>query len=377
MYAFVMQACSLSSECKRKLHDIDITCERPFPWGKAKRQRKSCFDHNHYALSESCLDGFFEVYSKCKTTSQDGVSDDVLMVTMGGGQPDEPNNANLDKVVTQFKNQKPKLQKPRIGTIELTEQDALRRQGRPKALFTAMPDDNIVFTMERPGPIATNQFQFLQGSASYNKWRVPGIQFAQLPKAQLSDLHHYFISDAGEIPLRDDGNVADANADQLSLREDEVIPFPREHSYLLRKEAIQVFGVGCVIIYYAGSGESCKAVLVSNIRAIVICESVAQRSWIQENLRNFVKVQRLVSADSRTPQKPKELVKWEEDAAKKKASAIVAAPQNSTLVGFRPDVLRTETVATPNLIVAPEPTAEAKPVIKPPTLLAGFGAGKL
>jgi len=47
------------------------------------------------------------------------------------------------------------------------------------------------------------------------------------------------------------------------------------------------------------------------------------------------------------------------------------------LVGLRPDVLRTETVAMPNLIVAPEPTAEAKPVIKPPTLLAGFGAGKL
>ena len=48
----------------------------------------------------------------------------------------------------------------------------------------------------------------------------------------------------------------DPNADELSLKEEEVIPFPREYNQLLMRELLNVFSIGCVIIMHPGAGES-------------------------------------------------------------------------------------------------------------------------
>ena len=377
-----VKMCSLADERKRKLFDCDFNCSKPFPWDAAKRQKKSCFEANHYVFARDCLEGLTEVYSKVKTVDDNGVSDDVIFIVMQGGQPDEPMNHNLDAVVKQLKAVQPRLQKPRIGTIELQHVDSLRRQGRPKGLFSSSPDDNVVFTREKPGQIAVNNFQTLKADATQNKWPVTAIPFAQLSKATHQESKLFFGMDVPEIDLRDDGMGPDANADQLSLQEAIVIPFPREHSYLLKREAIQVFGVSVVVIYYAGAGESCKAVLTTNSRAIVVCESQRHKDWLIDNLTQFVKVQRLASVDPNAlPKKPDELILWEKENVYKPSNTTPMTVANlPAMAGMRAEVPSfvsvANVVAVPASTSGPSPSA-ATPIVKTPTLLSGFGAGKL
>ena len=66
-------------------------------------------------MEDDCLADFFEVYEKTKTVGDDSISSDVLLITMPGGQPDEPSNPNLDIVIKQLKAHTPKLQKPKIA----------------------------------------------------------------------------------------------------------------------------------------------------------------------------------------------------------------------------------------------------------------------
>ena len=53
----------------------------------------------------------------------------------------------------------------------------------------------------------------------------------------------------------DPGTMHDANADELALKDDEIIPFPHEHTYILGKELINDFEVGSVVAFQIGSGE--------------------------------------------------------------------------------------------------------------------------
>ena len=77
----------------------------------------------------------------------------------------------------------------------------------------------------------------------------------------------------------------DANADELALKCDEVIPSPHEHSHVLTKEMINVFDVGTVVVFQPGSGEVLKGVLMANGRGIAVCKSRAHKTWVMKNKR--------------------------------------------------------------------------------------------
>ena len=173
-----------------------------------------------------------------------------------------------------------------------------------------------------------------------------------------------------------------------------MIPFPLEHSYLLKKEAIQVFGADLVIIYWVGSGETCKAVLTSNTRGIAICETQAHKNWVMENLSTFVKVQRLVNFDTNVVlKKPHELIDWEKKTALNitkhilNPTSIVTPPAMAGMRAETPGAASVASIVPGAASVAQVPgdasapggaaVVSAVPAVKPPTLLSGFGAGKL
>jgi hypothetical protein len=174
----------------------------------------------------------------------------------------------------------------------------------------------------------------------------------------------------GSSPASTDADqMLDANADELTLKADEVIPFPREHSYLLHKEFINVFDVGCVIALNPGSGEVLKAILTSNVRGVAACKTTFHKKWLMNNLHEFTKIQRLVTLDGKLPPKPSEVLAWENDNSQAKPIHVFQQPPPPTLIGAPPSAA----VAQGNLEVVAFPMLQAA---KPPTMLAGFGAGK-
>ena len=244
----------MSREGKRKLYHFDFAVRDEFNWPKAKRQKKSCFSYQHTSIENEDLDGMFETYSKTKRVIE-GVSDDVLVCIVPGPLADDPENPNLSAVVKNFKKLTPKQQKPRIGRIDVVQQDAMRSCRFAHSFNASRGEDNLVFTTERKGNIAMNAFAYLPGDLWYNRWTVTGIAFAQLAKSTAAEASDIFAGQNPPTEHQDTDTMHDANADELALKDDEIIPFPHEHTYMLGKELINVFEVGSVVAFQIGSGE--------------------------------------------------------------------------------------------------------------------------
>jgi len=110
-----------------------------------------------------------------------------------------------------------------------------------------------------------------------------------------------------------------------------------------------------------------KAVLSSNARGIAVCKSKAHKSWVMKNLEQFVAVHRLVNYDH-MPTKPPEVTAWEEKHR--------SASATSSTTYFPPAAPALSIVQT--AILSPEPAIRNSSRSLPsPSLLAGFGGGKL
>ena len=200
------------------------------------------------------MDGMFQTYNKTRRVIE-SVSDDVLVCIVPGPLADDPENPNLSAVVRNFKKFTPKNQKPRIGRIDVVQQDALRSCRSANSFNASRGEDNLVFTTERKGNIAINACAHLPGDLWYNRWTVTGIAFAQLAKSTSAEAIEIF---AGQNPPPENqttNTMHDANADELAMKDDEIIPFPHEHTYILGKELIDVFDAGLMVAFQIGSGE--------------------------------------------------------------------------------------------------------------------------
>ena len=213
-----------------------------------------------------------------------------------------------------------------------------------------------------------NAFATLPGELWYNRWAVSGIAFAQLRKATIQENKEIFAGGNPPPSSIDTDAMYDANADELALKCDEVIPFPHEHSHALTKEMINVFDVGTVVAFQVGSGVVLKGVLMANGRGIAVCKSRAHKTWVMKNMDDFVAVHRLVTYPD-MPKKPQALVRWEET---RKTGGV--APQQPPAPKPPPPP------ALSGPIIPSVPTVSSgivKPQLPQPGLLAGFGGGKL
>ena len=110
---------------------------------------------------------------------------------------DDPENPNLSAVVKNLRRLVPKQQKPRIGRIDVNQQDAMRSCRSAHTFNASRGEDNLVFTTERKGNMAHNAFAYLPGELFYNRWPVSGITFAQLAKCTSAEASEIF---AGQEP---------------------------------------------------------------------------------------------------------------------------------------------------------------------------------
>lgn len=96
-------------------------------------------------------------------------------------------------------------------------------------------------------------------------------------------------------------------ADELSLGDDEVIPFPNELHMAFGQEMMNVFDTEVLIIVNPGTGQIIKGVLALHRWAICVCKTVAQKNLVQSELLKWVKTMHLVSFADK-PTKPADVV---------------------------------------------------------------------
>ena len=141
--------CSLAKErTKRKAFYQDLLTYGTVDHEKCKKQKKSVFSCTHTASLETQPDHLLEIYSKCRSVDDDGVSDDLLMFALQGPPPDEPENKPVASLVKKLKGLVPKHQKAKIGTIDTIQTDVLRRF-KYKSFFNGKSQDFVVFTQEK------------------------------------------------------------------------------------------------------------------------------------------------------------------------------------------------------------------------------------
>ena len=180
----------------------------------------------------------------------------------------------------------------------------------------------------------------------------------------------------------------DATPHELSLGDDEVIAFPKEIAYEFAREVINVFAIDTFVALHGASGESMKAVLLSNTRGICIALNQHHKAFILANLIDFVKMHHLVTIPKNAIPKPDECIAWEKRCATPTTPATKANPP-------QPGVLRgaigVENVTTPTpkvdkadpnmppeaASVVASGSGQPKVTVNPANAMIRFGAGKL
>ena len=82
----------------------------------------------------------------------------------------------------------------------------------------------------------------------------------------------------------------------------------------LTQEFIRIFGIELAIICKVGSGISLQGCIERNIRAIGFCKTKEHRTFVFDNLVQWVKSLRLVLVES-APKKPFEIIDFERNMA--------------------------------------------------------------
>ena len=129
---------------------------------------------------------------------------------------------------------------------------------------------------------------------------------------------------------------------------------------------------------HPGAGESVKAAVSANARAVIICKTQAHKDMVARNVADFVKVHRIVSIEGSLPAKPAQLVQWEASHRVSMANSTMPSlekPPAPAMIGAPPVVpIPAPTVVAP---LAPVSAPAPVPKVNPPSMLAGFGVGKL
>lgn len=346
-----VKACSLANERKRKAFVIDGHVKEFVDMERVKRKRCSIFSHMTAKIKEETYAACFEVYLKCRTCADSGSSSDMIIALLPSPAVDEPVDQNLVTCVNQMKGLIPKHQKPKVGVVEVRPEEIGKRL-RTANPFQHRNRDSIVFTCEDK-QMSCNPMKFLDnGSLTFNKWPVPATPFDQLPRLA-SDLYDKMLATPCPPDMME---LCDDEYEETPVEaslENAVIPFPKEHSYKLAQEFINVFGVDVLVDMQPGSGEKLKAALLSNIRCVAIAASGAQKKFVIDNLTKFVESQRLVTSYN-SPAKPPACLAYERARS---SSSQVGTPSPCP-----------SNVCPSNVGLLPTPAQ---------TGLASFGAGKL
>ena len=233
-------------------------------------------------------------------------------------------------------------------------------------------------------------------NAYFNKWPVHAIPFENMRKLSPEKYRQVVGEEAADMPLEMNMEDAlEATPHELSLKDDEVIAFPKEIAYEFAREVINVFAIDTFVALHGASGESMKAVLLSNTRGICITTNQHHKAFIMANLIEFVKMHHLVTIPKNAIPKPDECIAWEnQQAARVRKTSTTTEPATKANPP-QPGVLRGATSAP--LVTSPTPTVDktvsnmppenasvvasgsgqTKVTVNPGNAIVKFGAGKL
>ena len=207
---------------------------------------------------------------------------------------------------------------------------------------------------------------YCEGDTYFNRWRVKAPPFQQLPRYAEDAGDKLWCDPSKQVRFLNDEDVPheEAMADEASIKQGEIVPFPHEISMQLAQEFIRVFGIELAIIFKVGSGMSLQGCIERNIRAIGFCETKEHRTFVFDNLVEWVKSQRLVPAES-APKKPAEIIEFERNMAAPKET-----PKKPVEVESSPDALARVPTATTATVVPGAAPIVAKKV----ATTRGFGS---
>ena len=198
---------------------------------------------------------------------------------------------------------------------------------------------------------------YCEGDTFFNRWRVKVPPFQQLPRCAEDAGDKLWRDPSKQVRFLNDEDVPheEAMADEASIKQGEIVPFPHEISMQLAQEFIRIFGIELAIIFKVGSGMSLQGCIERNIRAIGFCETKEHRTFVFDNLVQWVKSQRLVLAES-APKKTLEIIEFERNMTAPKET-----PRKPLEVVPLPDsVVTVPTATTPTVVPGAAPIVAKK-----------------
>jgi len=185
------------------------------------------------------------------------------------------------------------------------------------------------------------------------------------------------LADRAQLVEDADVPLLDMTADEVSLSENDVVPFPHEHHMDLGLELMNVFDAEIAFFLYPGTGQMAKAILMKNQHAVCVCRNKYHRDMLMQNLKDFAKSLNLVNL-SGGPPKPADLVAYEQQM-RNKPIAPKAPPS-------QPRAVADPTPPPPALVIggpqagaqpAPAPSASVTPATPSASVTAIATAPKL
>ena len=115
------------------------------------------------------------------------------------------------------------------------------------------------------------------------------------------------------VEQSENGEGSMSNEEKQSLESDKVVPFPRELPPQFVIDLCHVMDINILVDLWPGSGNKMCGVLSTNLRALCIPSTKAQKDFIMENLMNYVESRKLLP--EKVYAKWDKIQKWEATSA--------------------------------------------------------------
>lgn len=373
------------NEPGRKLFLLNTMIVQPLDWKRIKAHKRAlgCGCKVDVKLQgpggsddSDTLYPLKHVYGTFKfVRSLDKASEDVLAVIVPGVAKDVPDNPCMVNAYKSLKQLVPKHVGPKIGTLTFEQSEVARSTGR-STLWQRKIAHHLLFTYQTPPGSLDNtcgrkRMKYLPGDTNVNEWSVPSLPTANMAKCTDAKHEQIWTDAVPQLSDEEDGILANS---QAGLG-DNVIPFPHEPKCTLCQEMIHVFGIDVLVDLAGGSGQTALAVLLENIRGIIVVRNTHHKTFLLDTLMSAVRNLRLVRHTP--PAKSPELLAWEASTRRAvNASPAAATPVAPALPSLAPSANSSSRFAdAPDAPLLATPTSRGTASVASP--LALFGSSVL
>ena len=266
----------LLQEPVRSLFVGDEGCMRAVDWETHGKRKASALKPAQTKLDGDDLRALCEVYGECKGDSADGVSYDIMLVTLLPSGPQDYTHPGIPVVVESIKKMQlvPHMQPPVLGVIEVDRQEVCRRS-KARVAFQGVAQYPFLWSSQGKMKFARSSMVHLSGGDTYfNRWPVKASSLGDFPTIPASKLDKFF----GTEKTYHDAPEAGSDMECEEEDKDNRIPYPYELPVLFYAEVIEQLKPRVVVALNGGSGNIAKACLSAGRGRAPIAGAEARRS---------------------------------------------------------------------------------------------------